>query len=132
MEKIIIISHVSSCNIFPSFSKEEFSVDKEHRINERTYLDGKDVILIVAVAGNVLLLLLFILSEIFKICLMQNSVAEAASATQDQVGGSVGQGYNAYPTNAPVYASLPSGAGDHTGHAPSADYGSMYGTNYGY
>ncbi|KAF1878505.1 hypothetical protein Lal_00047174 [Lupinus albus] len=62
---------------------------------------------------------------------LNNFMAEAANAAsqQDQMGGTVNQGYNAYPTNAPVYQSPPSNA---SGHAPSADYGSVYGTNYGY
>ncbi|XP_020228219.1 flowering locus K homology domain [Cajanus cajan] len=64
--------------------------------------------------------------------LVQNFMAEAASLVQDPMGGSVSQGYSAYPTNAPVYASPPSSTGGHTGLAPSADYGSIYGTNYGY
>ncbi|KAJ1417522.1 K-like proteiny domain [Sesbania bispinosa] len=64
--------------------------------------------------------------------LVQNFMAEAASAAQDHMGGSINQGYNSYPTNAPVYASPPSSAGGHAGHAPSADYGPVYGTNYGY
>ncbi|MED6122693.1 hypothetical protein PIB30_042173 [Stylosanthes scabra] len=64
--------------------------------------------------------------------LVQNFMAEAASAAQDHMGGSINQGYNSYPTNASVYASSPSSAGAHTGHAPAADYGSVYGTNYGY
>ncbi|TKY62385.1 Flowering locus K-likey domain [Spatholobus suberectus] len=64
--------------------------------------------------------------------LVQNFMAEAASAIQDPMGGSVSQGYSAYPTNAPVYASPPSSTGGHTGHVPSADYGPVYGTNYGY
>ncbi|KAH1227428.1 Flowering locus K y domain [Glycine max] len=63
--------------------------------------------------------------------LVQNFMAEAASAAQDHMGGSINQGYNSYPTN-PVYASPPSSAAGHAGHAPSADYGSVYGTNYGY
>ncbi|XP_019428445.1 PREDICTED: flowering locus K homology domain-like isoform X2 [Lupinus angustifolius] len=64
--------------------------------------------------------------------LVQNFMAEAAnaaSAQQDHMGGTVNQGYNAYPTNAPVYQSPPANA---SAHAPSADYGSVYGTNYGY
>ncbi|WJX12045.1 hypothetical protein P8452_02584 [Trifolium repens] len=65
--------------------------------------------------------------------LVQNFMAEAANAAavaaQDHMGGSVNQGYNSYPTNAPVYASPQSNA---AGHAPSADYGPVYGTNYGY
>lgn len=56
-------------------------------------------------------------------------MAEAASSQQDQ---SMGQGYNSYPANATVYASPPSSAAGHTGHAPAADYGPVYGTNYGY
>ncbi|XP_061356824.1 flowering locus K homology domain-like isoform X2 [Gastrolobium bilobum] len=64
--------------------------------------------------------------------LVQNFMAEAASAAQDHMGGSINQGYNSYPSNAPVYASPPSSAGGHTGHMPSADYGPVYGTNYGY
>nr|XP_004495126.1 flowering locus K homology domain-like [Cicer arietinum] len=67
--------------------------------------------------------------------LVQNFMAEAANAAaaaaaqQDHMGGSINQGYNSYPTNAPVYASPPSSA---PGHAASADYGPVYGTNYGY
>ncbi|KAG4976737.1 hypothetical protein JHK86_036211 [Glycine max] len=61
-----------------------------------------------------------------------NFMAEAASAAQDHMGGSINQGYNSYPTNAPVYASPPSSAAGHAGHVPSADYGPVYGTNYGY
>ncbi|KAF7818400.1 flowering locus K homology domain-like [Senna tora] len=64
--------------------------------------------------------------------LVQNFMAEAASSAQDHMGGTIGQGYNSYPANAPVYASPPSSAGGHTGHAPAADYGPVYGTNYGY
>lgn len=64
---------------------------------------------------------------------MQNFMAEAANAAaataQDHMGGSVNQGYNSYSTSAPVYASPPPGA---AGHTASADYGSVYGTNYGY
>jgi poly(rC)-binding protein 2/3/4 len=73
------------------------------------------------------------LSKFITIYLMQNFMAEAANAAavaaQDHMGGSVNQGYNSYPTNAPVYASPQSNA---AGHAPSADYGPVYGTNYGY
>lgn len=73
------------------------------------------------------------LSKLLTIYPMQNFMAEAANAAaaaaQDHMGGSINQGYNSYPTNAPVYASPPSSA---AGHAPSADYGSVYGTNYGY
>lgn len=61
-------------------------------------------------------------------------MADAASSQQEQMGQSaVGQGYNSYPANAPVYPSPPGSAAGHTGHAPAADYGSVYGgTNYGY
>jgi poly(rC)-binding protein 2/3/4 len=76
------------------------------------------------------------LSKFITIYLMQNFMAEAANAAnaaaaaaQDHMGGSVNQGYNSYPNNAPVYASPQSNA---AGHAPSADYGPVYGTNYGY
>lgn len=79
----------------------------------------------------VFLFLVYLLSELPTIYL-QNFMAEAASATQDHMGGSINQGYNSYPTNAPVYASPPSSATGHTGHPPSADYGPVYGTNYGY
>ncbi|MED6192602.1 hypothetical protein PIB30_011672 [Stylosanthes scabra] len=61
--------------------------------------------------------------------LVQNFVAEAASAAQDQVAGSISQGYGSYPINAPVYASPPSST---AGHVPSSEYGPVYGTNYGY
>ncbi|XP_015969702.1 flowering locus K homology domain [Arachis duranensis] len=61
--------------------------------------------------------------------LVQNFVAEAASAAQDQVAGAISQGYSSYPTNAPAYASPPSST---AGHVPSSEYGPMYGTNYGY
>ena len=64
--------------------------------------------------------------------MIQNFMAEAAGSTQDHMGGSINQGYNAYPpANAPVYSSAPSGASAHAGSAP-ADYGTVYGSNYGY
>ncbi|KAJ7977291.1 flowering locus K-likey domain-like [Quillaja saponaria] len=63
--------------------------------------------------------------------LVQNFMAEAASSTQEHMG-SIGQGYNSYPANAPVYASPPSSTGGHVGHAPGADYGPIYGSSYGY
>ena len=90
------------------------------------------MVLKLAVVGKVLFVVLVYLSEMTTIYLMQNFMAEAASATQDPMGGSVSQGYSAYPTTAPVYAPPPTSAGGHTGHAPSADYGPVYGTNYGY
>ena len=64
--------------------------------------------------------------------MLQNFVADAANATQNLTGGPPGQGYNSYHPNGPVYGSPPSGATGHTGHAPAGDYGSVYGTNYGY
>ncbi|CAK9143798.1 unnamed protein product [Ilex paraguariensis] len=64
--------------------------------------------------------------------LIQNFIADAANATQNHTGGPPGQGYNSYHPNGPVYGSPPSGATGHTGHAPAGDYGSVYGTNYGY
>jgi hypothetical protein len=66
--------------------------------------------------------------------MMQNFMAEAASSThtQNPAGGSISQGYNAYPSYGPSYASpLPTTAG-HTGHAPAPDYGLVYGNNFGY
>ncbi|KAI4301146.1 hypothetical protein L6164_034456 [Bauhinia variegata] len=63
--------------------------------------------------------------------LVQNFMVEAANSAPDPMGGSISQGYNSYPINAPVYASPPSNAGGHAAHAPT-DYGSVYGTNYGY
>ncbi|CAK9150043.1 unnamed protein product [Ilex paraguariensis] len=62
----------------------------------------------------------------------QNFIADAASAAQNPAGGPPGQGYNSYPSHVPVYASPPSNATGHTGHAPAGDYGSVYGANYGY
>ncbi|XP_052169933.1 flowering locus K homology domain-like [Diospyros lotus] len=62
--------------------------------------------------------------------LIQNSMAEAASTTQNPAAPPASQAYN-YPGHGPVYASPPSNPGGHPGHAP-ADYGSVYGTNYGY
>ena len=91
------------------------------------------MVLKLAVVEKVLFVGLVCLSEMTTIYLMQNFMAEAASAAQDHMGGSVSQGYSAYPTTAPVYAPPTSaGGGGHTGHAPSADYGPLYGTNYGY
>jgi poly(rC)-binding protein 2/3/4 len=58
--------------------------------------------------------------------LIQNSMAEAASNTQNNQAAPTGQPYD-YPSQGPVYGSPPSNLGG--GHAP-ADY--AYGTNYGY
>ncbi|KAI8523002.1 hypothetical protein RHMOL_Rhmol13G0040800 [Rhododendron molle] len=58
--------------------------------------------------------------------LIQNSMAEAASNTQNNPAAPTGQAYD-YPSQGPVYGSPPSNLG--AGHAP-ADY--AYGTNYGY
>ncbi|KAK3036861.1 hypothetical protein RJ639_031479 [Escallonia herrerae] len=59
----------------------------------------------------------------------QNSIAEVASAAQNPAAAPPGQGYNSYPGQGPMYGSQPSNTG---GHAPAGDYGSVYGTNYGY
>ncbi|KAK2970172.1 hypothetical protein RJ640_019640, partial [Escallonia rubra] len=59
----------------------------------------------------------------------KNSIAEVASAAQNPAAAPPGQGYNPYPGQGPMYASQPSNTG---GHAPAGDYGSVYGTNYGY
>ena len=64
--------------------------------------------------------------------MMQNFMAEAASSTQNPAGGSICQGYNAFPSYGHSYAtSKPTTAG-HTGHAPAPDYGLVYGNDYGY
>lgn len=98
---------------------------------------GNMVHVLLDIAPPLLKVMLFdlCLSKLLTIYLMQNFMAEAANAAaaaaaqQDHMGGSINQGYNSYPTNAPVYASPPSSA---PGHAASADYGPVYGTNYGY
>ncbi|XP_059625981.1 flowering locus K homology domain-like isoform X2 [Cornus florida] len=64
--------------------------------------------------------------------LIQNFIAEAASTAQNPTGAPTGQGYNTYPGHGPVYGSPPSNPSGHPGHAPTGDYGSVYGTNYGY
>lgn len=58
----------------------------------------------------------------------QNFIADAANAAQN-TPAAPGQGYNPYPNNGPAYLSQPP---DGTGHAPSGDYGSVYGNTYGY
>ncbi|KAL3328546.1 hypothetical protein AABB24_035936 [Solanum stoloniferum] len=59
--------------------------------------------------------------------LIQNSVADAASSMQNTAVGPPSQGY--YPhSQGPVY---PSPSGD-PGHPSGDDYGSMYGSGYGY
>ncbi|XP_058208638.1 flowering locus K homology domain-like isoform X1 [Rhododendron vialii] len=63
--------------------------------------------------------------------LIQNYIAEAASATQNTTAAPMGQQYN-YPSHGPVYASPPSNPGGHAGYAPTGDYASVHGTNYGY
>ncbi|MBA0741597.1 hypothetical protein Gogos_014734 [Gossypium gossypioides] len=62
--------------------------------------------------------------------LIQNFIAEAASAIQSLPGGSISEEYSPYPVHAPLYAS--SDANGHVSHAPVIDYGSIYGTGYGY
>ncbi|KAA8550787.1 hypothetical protein F0562_002471 [Nyssa sinensis] len=64
--------------------------------------------------------------------LIQNSIAEAASATQNPTTAPPGQGYNSFPTHGPVYASPPSNSAGHVGHTPAGEYGPVYGANYGY
>ncbi|KAB1208873.1 hypothetical protein CJ030_MR6G011309 [Morella rubra] len=63
--------------------------------------------------------------------MIQNFMAEAASSTQNPTGGSMGQGYNAYPSHGSAYKSPQSTSG-HAGHAPTSDYGLVYGNSYGY
>lgn len=60
--------------------------------------------------------------------LVQNSIAEATSSMQNAAAGPPSQGYNPYPSQGPVYSS----SAGHAGHAPAADYGSVYGGSYGY
>ncbi|KAH1081412.1 hypothetical protein J1N35_021173 [Gossypium stocksii] len=62
--------------------------------------------------------------------LIRNFIAEAASAMQILPGGSISEEYSPYPVHAPLYAS--SDANGHVSHAPVIDYGSIYGTGYGY
>ncbi|KAJ4968590.1 hypothetical protein NE237_015291 [Protea cynaroides] len=62
--------------------------------------------------------------------LIQNFMAEAAAPTQNPVGGSTDQGYNAFPAHGSTYASPPSNTG-HAGNT-AGGYGSVYGANYGY
>ncbi|XP_009622406.1 flowering locus K homology domain-like isoform X2 [Nicotiana tomentosiformis] len=59
--------------------------------------------------------------------LVQNSIADAASSMQNTAAGPPSQGYNPY-SQGPVYNSSSSS----TGHTPGADYGSIYGSSYGY
>lgn len=59
--------------------------------------------------------------------MVQNSLADAASSMQNTAAGPPSQGYNPY-SQGPVYTS-PSGG---TGHPSAADYGSIYGSSYGY
>lgn len=62
--------------------------------------------------------------------LIQNFVAEAATAAQNSTAPPPGQAYNPYPGHAPAFASQPPPAG----HAPPpAEYGGpVYGGSYGY
>ncbi|KAK4383454.1 Flowering locus K homology domain [Sesamum angolense] len=61
--------------------------------------------------------------------LIQNSIADAVTSAQNTAGGPPSQGYNPYAPQGPVYGSSSSNT---AGHAPNGDYGSMYGTSYGY
>ncbi|XP_042991922.1 flowering locus K homology domain isoform X1 [Carya illinoinensis] len=61
--------------------------------------------------------------------LIQNFMADAGAPTQAQTGGTTDPGYNSYPPHGSVYASPPPNSG-HSGH--TGNYGSVYGTNYGY
>nr|XP_043637124.1 flowering locus K homology domain-like [Erigeron canadensis] len=62
--------------------------------------------------------------------LIQNFIAEAATAAQNQTGPPASQGYNPYPGQVPSYPSQPAPPG----HAPAAgDYSNaVYGGSYGY
>ena len=59
-------------------------------------------------------------------------MAEAASYMRSPPGGSIIEEYNPYPAHAAVYASASSEGIGHVSHAPARDYGSVYGTDYGY
>ncbi|KAE8692207.1 hypothetical protein F3Y22_tig00110858pilonHSYRG00274 [Hibiscus syriacus] len=62
--------------------------------------------------------------------LIQNFIAEAASAMQSPPGGSISEEYSPYPVHAPLYASFD--ASGHVCRVTVIDYGSVYGTDYGY
>ncbi|KAL2507795.1 Floweringlogy domain [Forsythia ovata] len=65
--------------------------------------------------------------------LIQNSLADAASGGAQNAGGGLPvQGYNPYPSHGPVYTSPSGNAVGQAGHAPGGDYGSLYGSSYGY
>ncbi|KAL0389423.1 UNVERIFIED_CONTAM: Flowering locus K homology domain [Sesamum calycinum] len=64
--------------------------------------------------------------------LIQNSIADAVASAQNTAGGPPSQGYNPYAPQGPVYGSSTSNSAGQAGHAPNGDYGSMYGTSYGY
>ncbi|PHU22699.1 Flowering locus K -like proteiny domain, partial [Capsicum chinense] len=59
--------------------------------------------------------------------LFQNSLADATSSMQNTAAGPPSQGYNPY-SQGPGYTSPLGG----TGHPSAADYGSVYGSSYGY
>lgn len=59
--------------------------------------------------------------------MVQNSVADAASSMHNTAAGPPSQGYNPH-SQGPLYPSLSGGPG----HPSGADYGSMYGSSYGY
>ncbi|KAF5184716.1 Rna-binding kh domain-containing protein pepper [Thalictrum thalictroides] len=62
--------------------------------------------------------------------LIQNFMAAAAAASQNQAGGPVDPSYNSYPTQNSMFSSAPG----NTGHASqnAGGYGAVYGANYGY
>lgn len=90
-----------------------------------------DLHAILSITRLFLPLLLFFYGITPSPCMMQNFMAEAASSTQNPTGGSMGQGYNAYPSHGSAYKSPQSTSG-HAGHAPTSDYGLVYGNSYGY
>ncbi|XP_047316048.1 flowering locus K homology domain-like [Impatiens glandulifera] len=60
--------------------------------------------------------------------LIHNVIAEVAAAEpQNPAGAPTGQGYNGYPNYDHNY-----GPSSNAGHPPPAEYGSVYGTDYGY
>ncbi|XP_073051329.1 flowering locus K homology domain-like [Primulina eburnea] len=63
--------------------------------------------------------------------LIQNSIAEAVTNAQNPAGVP-NHGYNSYSSHGPVYSSPLSNAAGQAGHAPTGEYGSIYGASYGY
>ncbi|GAA0145098.1 RNA metabolism protein [Lithospermum erythrorhizon] len=64
---------------------------------------------------------------------IQTFITEAANNAQYTAGGPPGQGYNPYPSDVPSsYGSVAPNSTGLANNAPSGDYGSVYGSSYGY